>query len=58
MCGNYEEATLALFPDLHRSMLESHLTYGITDDGAQRFRLDLPLGEPLTGLLPLTGRWG
>jgi non-lysosomal glucosylceramidase len=55
---NYEEATLALFPDLHRSMLESHLTYGITDDGAQRFRLDLPLGRAAYGLAAADGQMG
>lgn len=43
---NYEQATLALFPDLHRSMLESHLTHGLTPSGAQRFRLTLPLAAP------------
>lgn len=41
---NYEQATVSLFPQIHGSMLESHLEYGITEDGAHRFRLDLPLG--------------
>src|SRR5205807_4702469 len=40
---NYEEATLHLFPDLHRSMLESHLNHAVTDQGAERFRLSLPV---------------
>ncbi|GBC91644.1 hypothetical protein HRbin15_00098 [bacterium HR15] len=55
---NYEEATLALFPDLHRSMLESHLKYGITPDGAQRFRLDLPLGTSSWGRAAADGQMG
>ena len=40
---NYEEAVLSLFPDLHRSMLDSHLNLGVTAQGAQRFRLTLPV---------------
>ncbi len=40
---NYEQATYSLFPDLHRSMIESHLRYGITDEGGERFRITLPL---------------
>ncbi len=40
---NYEEATVSLFPDLHRSMLESHLSHGVTDTGGERFRLSLPM---------------
>lgn len=43
---NYEVATLSLFPDLHRSMLESHLKYGVAQDGGERFRLSLPLINP------------
>jgi non-lysosomal glucosylceramidase len=43
---NYEVATLSLFPDLHRSMLESHLNYGVVQDGGERFRLSLPLINP------------
>ena len=42
---NYEEATVNLFPDLHRSMLESHLKNGMMSLGAQRFRLSLPLAK-------------
>ncbi len=40
---NYENATLDLFPDLHRSMLETHMDYGVVEDGGQRFRISLPL---------------
>jgi len=43
---NYEQATISLFPDLHRSMLESHLRHGLTPQGAQRFRLSLPVTNP------------
>lgn len=42
---NYEQATIRLFPDLHRSMLESHLQHGMTPSGAHRFRLSLPLHQ-------------
>ncbi|MCS6918543.1 MAG: non-lysosomal glucosylceramidase, partial [Fimbriimonadales bacterium] len=55
---NYEPATLALFPDLHRSMLESHLRYGLMDDGAQRFRLDLPLGAAQWSFAAADGQMG
>ncbi|MCX7992860.1 MAG: non-lysosomal glucosylceramidase [Fimbriimonadales bacterium] len=55
---NYEQATLALFPDLHRSMLEAHLHYGLMDDGAQRFRLDLPLGAAQWSLVAADGQMG
>ncbi len=55
---NYEQATLALFPDLHRSMLEAHLRYGLMDDGAQRFRLDLPLGTAQWSLAAADGQMG
>ncbi|MCS7190208.1 MAG: non-lysosomal glucosylceramidase, partial [Fimbriimonadales bacterium] len=55
---NYEQATLALFPDLHRSMLEAHLRYGVRDDGAQRFRLDLPLGATQWSLAAADGQMG
>ncbi|GIV11140.1 MAG: hypothetical protein KatS3mg020_0631 [Fimbriimonadales bacterium] len=55
---NYEQATLALFPELHRSMLESHLRYGLMDDGAQRFRLDLPLGMSQWSFAAADGQMG
>ncbi len=42
---NYEEATVNLFPDLHRSMVESHLRNGMMSNGAERFRLSLPLAK-------------
>lgn len=55
---NYEQATLALFPDLHRSMIESHLRYGLMDDGAQRFRLDLPVDTAQWLLAAADGQMG
>jgi uncharacterized protein (DUF608 family) len=55
---NYEQATLALFPELHRSMLEAHLRYGLMDDGAQRFRLDLPLSVAQWSLAAADGQMG
>ncbi len=55
---NYEQATLSLFPDLHRSMLEAHLRYGTMDDGAHRFRLDLPLGANAYALAAADGQMG
>ncbi len=39
---NYEQAVYSLFPDLHRSMIESHLRYGIAENNGERFRLSLP----------------
>ena len=42
---NYEQATYSLFPELHSSMLESHLQYGVTDNGGERFRLTFPLDK-------------
>ncbi|MFW5697951.1 MAG: GH116 family glycosyl-hydrolase, partial [Fimbriimonadaceae bacterium] len=42
---NYEAATRSLFPDLHQSMLESHLFHGMQQSGGERFRLELPLAE-------------
>ncbi len=55
---NYEEALCALFPDLHRSMLESHLRYGLTADGAHRFRLDLPPGTARFNRAAADGQMG
>lgn len=40
---NYEEATVHLFPELHRTLIEAHLVNGVTDSGAERFRISLPL---------------
>lgn len=40
---NYEEATLGVFPELHRTLIEEHLHSGVTDTGAERFRVTLPL---------------
>ena len=45
MIGKDEEATVNLFPDLHRSMVESHLKNGMMSNGAERFRLSLPLAK-------------
>ncbi|MBS1723892.1 MAG: hypothetical protein JSS66_13170 [Armatimonadetes bacterium] len=42
---NYEEATVNLFPVLHRSMVESHLQRGMTPIGAERFRLCIPIAQ-------------
>lgn len=40
---NYEAATVRLFPEIHRSMVDTHLRHGATAQGAGRFRLTLPL---------------
>lgn len=55
---NYEEATVNLFPDLHRSMLESHLRNGMTANGAERFRLSLPLAKQSWGGAAADGQMG
>jgi uncharacterized protein (DUF608 family) len=56
---NYEEATLALFPDLHRSMIETHLEFGMTPEGGERFRTDLPLTQaPKWDLIAADGQMG
>ncbi len=41
---NYAQALPLLFPDLERSMRESHLKYGFDPRGGLHFRLMLPLG--------------
>ncbi|MBR2428065.1 MAG: hypothetical protein IKB16_15135, partial [Lentisphaeria bacterium] len=41
---NYAQAAAFLFPDLERSMLESHLKYNVAEHGGAQFRLPLPLG--------------
>ncbi len=55
---NYEQATISLFPDLHRSMLESHLRYGLTPQGGQRFRLSLPVTNPTWQSAAADGQMG
>ncbi|MBS1713644.1 MAG: hypothetical protein JST30_04835 [Armatimonadetes bacterium] len=55
---NYEEATVNLFPDLHRSMLESHLKNGMTPIGAERFRLTLPMAQQSWGAAAADGQMG
>ena len=55
---NYEEATVNLFPDLHRSMLESHLKNGMTPEGAERFRLTLPMAQQTWGAAAADGQMG
>lgn len=40
---NYEEATIGVFPELHRGLIEGHLKHGVTDSGAERFRVSLPV---------------
>lgn len=55
---NYEQATLSLFPDLHRSMLDSHLLHGVTETGAERFRLSLPVLNPTWNVAAADGQMG
>src|SRR5262249_44322849 len=55
---NYEEATIRLFPDLHRSMLDSHLQHGMTEQGAERFRLSLPMANPTWSGAAADGQMG
>ncbi|GIV19864.1 MAG: hypothetical protein KatS3mg023_1615 [Armatimonadota bacterium] len=55
---NYEQATISLFPDLHRSMIESHLRHGLTPSGAHRFRLSLPVKNPTWQAAAADGQMG
>lgn len=55
---NYEEATVHLFPDLHRSMLETHVADGLTPSGGERFRTSLPLKNPSWGGAAADGQMG
>ncbi|HTQ08926.1 MAG TPA: GH116 family glycosyl-hydrolase [Fimbriimonadaceae bacterium] len=55
---NYEEATVHLFPDLQRSMIETHVQYGLTPTGAERFRTSLPLKDASWGAAAADGQMG
>lgn len=55
---NYEEATINLFPDLHRTMVENHLNFGVTPKGAQRFRQSIPIKNATWGLAAADGQMG
>lgn len=55
---NYEQVTISLFPDLHRSMVESHLRHGLTPSGAHRFRLSLPVKNPTWQAAAADGQMG
>lgn len=55
---NYEEATIDLFPDLHRSMIENHLNFGLSPKGAQRFRQSIPIKNATWGLAAADGQMG
>ena len=41
---NYAQAMCFLFPDLERTIRESHFKYSLDEIGALHFRIDLPLG--------------
>ena len=55
---NYEEATINLFPDLHRSMVSNHLRYGVTPKGAQRFRQAIPIVNATWHIAAADGQMG
>jgi non-lysosomal glucosylceramidase len=55
---NYEEATVHLFPDLHRNMLETHVSSGLLPSGAERFRTAIPLKNPTWGGAAADGQMG
>lgn len=55
---NYEEASVRLFPDLHRLMLENHLNYGLTVTGAQRFRQSIPIKNATWYIAAADGQMG
>ncbi len=55
---NYEAATVDLFPELHRSMLDSHFGFSMTPEGGQRFRLSLPVANPTWGGAAADGQMG
>lgn len=49
---NYAYAMPYLFPRLERSLRENNLKYGLQDNGATSFRLDLPLKKEMSTLRP------
>lgn len=55
---NYEEATVALFPELHRSMIETFLNDGLTDSGGLKFRINLPIANQTFPLAAADGQMG
>lgn len=55
---NYEEATLALFPELHRNMLDTYLREAVGPAGAMRFRVALPIAKQDFNLAAADGQMG
>ncbi len=49
---NYAYAMPYLFPRLERSLRENNIKYGLQDNGATSFRLDLPLKKVMSTLRP------
>ncbi|GAB4560735.1 MAG: non-lysosomal glucosylceramidase [Anaerolineae bacterium] len=55
---NYEQATAFIFPELARNMRELELGHGTMEDGANTFRLRLPLGDAPWGKVAADGQMG